>query len=259
MGNVKKIKKFIRRKTLIYKTAVEYGDYTMNHILGCAHGCLYPCYAFLQKCRFKTVESYKDWCEPALVENTLELLDLEIPKYKNKIKMLHLCFTTDPFMYQYPEVQSLSLAAIKKVNAAGITCSVLTKGELPSELANYSKKNEYGITLVSLDDIFRQRMEPGSAPIMDRLAALRYLHDTGCKTWVSIEPYPTPNIIKQNLTEILDAIAFTDRIIFGRMNYNTQVTAYKDNKEFFNKCVAEVISFCNEHGISFYIKEGTVS
>ena len=35
-----KIKKFIQRKTLIYKTEVEYGDYTMNHVLGCSHGCL---------------------------------------------------------------------------------------------------------------------------------------------------------------------------------------------------------------------------
>ena len=123
---MKKIKKFIRRKTLIYKTGVEYGDYTMNHVLGCAHGCRYPCYAFLQKKRFKIVESYEDWCEPALVENTLELLDSEIPRFKDKIQMLHLCFTTDPFMYQYPEVQKMSLAAIKKLNDGGITCSVLT-------------------------------------------------------------------------------------------------------------------------------------
>lgn len=39
----------IIRKTMLYKTGVEYGDYTMNHVLGCAHGCKYPCYVFLQK------------------------------------------------------------------------------------------------------------------------------------------------------------------------------------------------------------------
>ena len=102
-------------------------------------------------------------------------------------------------------------------------------------------------------------MEPGSAPLTDRLAALRTLHDAGCKTWVSIEPYPTPNIIEQNLEEILDAVAFTDRIIFGRMNYNTQVTAYTEHKEFFNNCAAEVTRFCEEHAISFHIKEGTIT
>ena len=227
---MKKIKKFIRRKTMIYKTGVEYGDYTINHVLGCSHGCKYPCYAYMMKKRFGDIASYEEWCEPALVENTLEILDEEIPKFKSKIHMLHLCFTTDPFMYEYDEVGDMSLAAIKKLNAARIPCSVLTKGILPAEFANCSKENEYGITLVSLNEEFRRKMEPGSATFADRLAALRVLHDSGCKTWVSIEPYPTPNIIEQNLNEILEAVGFVDKIIFGRTNYSKTISAYKDHR-----------------------------
>lgn len=34
--------KTITRKTLLYKTGVEYGDYTLNHVLGCSHGCKFP-------------------------------------------------------------------------------------------------------------------------------------------------------------------------------------------------------------------------
>ena len=49
---MKQVAGYIQRKTMLYETGVEYGDYTMNHVLGCAHGCLYPCYAFLQKKRF---------------------------------------------------------------------------------------------------------------------------------------------------------------------------------------------------------------
>ncbi len=256
---MKKVKAFICRKTLIYKTDVEYGDYTMNHVLGCSHGCLYPCYAYLQKKRFGEINSYEEWCEPALVENTLQLLDEEIPKFKDKIKMLHLCFTTDPFMYRYIEVQDMSLAAIRKLNAAGINCSVLTKGILPLELANLSKNNTYGITLISTNEAFRKRMEPGSAPWKKRLAALKALHDAGCKTWVSIEPFPTPNIVKQNLAALLDSISFVDWIVFGRMNYNKNVTAYKDQKSFFNEKAAEVIKFCKEHKIDYHIKAGTIT
>jgi len=259
VGPVKTVKKHIKRKTLIYKTEVEYGDYTMNHVLGCSHGCKYPCYAFQQKKRFGEVKSYEDWCEPALVENTLELLDAEIPRFIDKIQMLHLCFTTDPFMYEYPEVQDLSIAALKKLNAAGIKCSVLTKGILPLELSELSKDNEYGITLVSLDEDFRIQMEPRSAPLADRLAALSALHDAGCKTWVSIEPYPTPNIYEQKLMPLLEAVSFVDRIIFGKMNYNKKVTAYKEHKDFFNKCAAETIRFCEECGISYHIKDGTIT
>ena len=256
---MKKVSKYIRRKTLIYKTEVEYGDYTMNHVLGCSHGCLYPCYAYLQKKRFGDVKSYEDWCEPALVENTLELLDNELPKFKSKVQMLHLCFTTDPFMYQYKDVKDMSLSAIKKINEAGIKCSVLTKGILPIELAQLSKSNEYGITLISTNEAFRKRMEPGAAPWKKRLAALRAIHDAGCKTWVSVEPYPTPNIVKQDLNKLLEKISFVDCIVFGRMNYSKEVTAYADHKQFFNQKAAEVIAFCDRHGIGYHIKDGTIT
>ena len=37
----------IKRKSLLYKTGVEYGDYTINIAEGCSHGCKYPCYAML--------------------------------------------------------------------------------------------------------------------------------------------------------------------------------------------------------------------
>ena len=68
----------ITRKSMLYKTGVEYGDYTMNHVLGCSHGCLYPCYAFLMAKRFGKVGNYEQWCTPKLVSNALELLDHEI-------------------------------------------------------------------------------------------------------------------------------------------------------------------------------------
>ncbi len=247
------------RKTMLYKTGVEYGDYTMNHVQGCSHGCLYPCYAFLLKKRFGQIKSYEQWIEPVLVSNTLELLDKEIPRLKDKIQSVHLCFTTDPFMHGYPEIADMSIAAIRKLNAAGIKCTALTKGILPIALADLSKENEYGITFVSLNEEYRAKMEPGAAPYADRLAALRALHDAGCRTWVSMEPYPTPNLIEQNLHDLLEAVSFVDKIIFGRTNYSTEVTAYKEHKAYYNKLAAEVISFCEERGIQYHIKEKTIT
>ncbi len=75
--------------------------------------------------------------------------------------------------------------------------------------------------------------------------------------WVSIEPYPTPNLVEQSLGAILKAVSFTDRIIFGRTNYNKVVSAYKDNKRFYNKCAEEVIAFCEKMGIQYHIKNKT--
>ncbi len=251
--------KTITRKTMLYKTGVEYGDYTMNHVLGCSHGCKYPCYAFIMAKRFGKVNSYEDWLEPRLASNTLEILDMEIPKLKNKIKSVQLCFTTDPFMYGYKEIEEISMAAIQKLNSAGIKCTVLTKGLLPITLSNYSKRNVYGITLVSLDEGYREKVEPGAAPYTKRIEALEALHMRGCKTWVSIEPYPTPNLIEQDLLEILNKVRFVDKIIFGRTNYCREVTAYKRLKEFYNEQADIVIKFCEENGISYHIKTGTIT
>jgi DNA repair photolyase len=231
----------------------------MNHIQGCSHGCKYPCYAFLLKKRFGVIKSYEDWIEPVIVENTLELLDKEIPKFKDKISILHLCFTTDPFMYGYTDIKELSLQVIEKLNNAGIRCSVLTKGLLPIELTEYSKKNEYGITLISLDEEYRIKAEPGASPYLERLESLRVVHNSGFKTWVSIEPYPTPNILTQDINEILERVSFVDKIIFGRTNYNKEITGYKEHKKFYNEQAQKVIDFCKENHIDYHIKEGTIT
>lgn len=251
--------KYITRKTMIYKTDVEYGDYTLNHVQGCSHGCKYPCYAFMMAKRFGKIKTYEEWTEPALVVNAIEIIKKEIPKLKDKIEILHLCFTTDPFMCGYQEVCDMSYDILKLLNENGIKCSVLTKGLLSEKLSNLSKKNEYGITLVSLNENFRKEMEPQSADFERRIACLEDLHNKGFKTWVSIEPYPTPNIIEQDVHEILDKIKFTDKIIFGRLNYNKKVTEYKQHKDFYNKCASEVIEFCNQNNIDFHIKNGTIT
>ena len=255
----KEVKGKVLRKSMLYVTGVEYGDYTMNHVQGCAHGCKYPCYAFMLKRRFGKVRSYEEWVEPYLVSNTLEILDEEIPRLKHKIKSVQLCFTTDPFMYGYAEIAEMSIKSIQKLNAAGIKCVVLTKGILPDELVLLSKENEYGITLVSLEEKYRERIEPYAAPFTERLAALKKLHDAGCYTWVSMEPYPTPNLVNQELQLLLESVSFVDKIIFGRTNYSKEVSAYNCHRDFYNEKAKEVIDFCVKNNIVYHIKKGTLS
>lgn len=256
---MKKVKGYIKRKSMLYVTGVEYGDYTMNHVLGCSHGCKYPCYAYMLKKRFGQVKSYDEWIEPYLVSNTLELLDKEIPRLKKKIKSVQLCFTTDPFMYGYDEISDMSIKSIKKLNEAGIKCTVLTRGLIPIDLKDFSKENEYGITLISLDEKYREKYEPGAAPYKERIQALKKLHNADCKTWVSVEPYPTPNIIEQDIRDILDEISFTDKIIFGRTNYSKEISSYKEHKKFYNEQAQIVIDYCKEKEIEYYIKEKTIT
>jgi len=248
------------RKSLLYKSGVEYADFCINHVVGCSHGCTFPCYAFLMAKRFGKVKSYSDWLKPKLVENALELLEQEIPKYKDQIRFVHLCFTTDPFMYKQKKIIDMSLRIIERLNKDNIKCTVLTKGVYPEALADkkkYGTVNEYGITLVSLNDDFKSSFEPFSSPYDERIASLKRLHDAGLKTWVSMEPYPTPNLVEQDLDKLLEKVSFVDKIVFGKLNYNVKTGQFKNNIEFYDECAQTVIDFCEERGIEYHIKYGT--
>ena len=249
--------KTTERKSLLYKTGVEYGDYTINHVFGCHHGCLFPCYAYQMAKRFGNVHSYEEWIEPKLVSNALEILDKEIPIYKKDIKFVHLCFTTDPFMMGYPEVTEMSLNIIKKLNSHNIKVSTLTKGIVPFELSELSPNNEIGISLLSLNDDFRKKYEPNSSNYMDRINSLKAIHDAGVKTWVSIEPFPTPNIVEEDIDKLLESISFVDKIVFGRWHYNKLVSEYKNYQSFYNEVVEKVVLFCKQNNIHCHIKSGT--
>ena len=142
--------KKVIRKSMLYKTDVEYGDYTVNYVQGCSHGCKFPCYAFSMSKRFGTVKTYEEWIEPKIVSNTLELISKELPRLKEKITNVHLCFMTDPFMYGYDDIKNLSLDVIELINSYDIPCHILTKGVLPDELLKTSKNNFFGIIVVML-------------------------------------------------------------------------------------------------------------
>lgn len=252
----------IQRKTLLYKSGVEYAGYALNHVEGCSHGCRYPCYAMMLKKRCGKIKDYQDWRKPKIVANALELLEKELPKLKDKIDYVFLCFATDPFMYKQKEVVDLTLKIIKRLNDDNIRIVSISKGLYPKELVKtnvYGENNEYGSTIVSLSEKFRMKYEPFTAPVKERIETLKKLHNSGLKTWVSIEPYPTPNIVQQNITEILKEISFVDKIVFGKWNYNGLVSYFKDYRNFYNETARKVIDFCRENNIVVYIKEGTIT
>ena len=258
---------FIERKTLLYQTKVEYGNWTINHIIGCAHGCRFPCYAMMMAKRFGWIKNYEDWRKPRVASNAIEILKKELPKYRDKINFVHLSFMTDPFMYDFEtedlilEVKDLTLKIILFLNKQGIKVTTLTKGLYPDEILEMDllQDNEYGITLVSLNNEFKKIFEPYSAPYEKRIESLYKLHKAGLKTWVSIEPYPTPNLDKTspNIEALLEKIAFVNKIIFGKINYNIQSKHFKYGEEFYERITKKVIKFCNKYNIKYHIKFGT--
>ena len=74
-----------------------------------------------------------------------------------------------------------------------------------------------------------------------------------------MEPYPTPNIVSQELKEILDKVSFADEIVLGWLNYNAKIKAFPNAREFYNEQAKAVTNFCESGKIEYHIKEGTVS
>ncbi len=252
----------VSRKSLMNSTKVEYGDLAINHIEGCPHGCNFPCYAMLWAKRMGKIKNYEEWLHPKIVSNALELLEKEIPKKKNKVDFVHLSFMTDPFPYKHPQIIQFTLTIIEYLNKHNLNVTTLTKGIYPEEILDINKfdiNNVYGITLVSLNENFRKKSEPFAAPYEERINSLEKLHKAGLKTWVSIEPYPTPNLDEKatNIEKLLEKIKFVDKLVFGKLNYNIESSKYENNEEFYSSIVKKVIAFCDDNKIEYHIKFGT--
>jgi DNA repair photolyase len=254
-----KMEKILKNK-ILHKGGPGPADFYIDHIEGCSHGCRFPCYGMLAGKIGGKVKGYIDWIRPKLVANALELLDQELPKLKSRIKSVHISFMTDPFMYRQAEVSRLTMKLMARLNRENIKCIVLTKGIYPRRLADlkkYGKNNEYGITLVSLDEKFKKQFEPNTSPYGKRIKALKLLHQKGLKTWVSMEPYPTPNLVKQDLIKILDKIKFVDKITFGKLNYNARSDRFWGRDDFYQKNADLLKIFCLKNKIQCHVKHET--
>jgi len=56
------------------------GFWCVNHAQGCAHGCRYPCYAYLMAKHYGRVRDEADWRRPRLVEHAVELLERQLAR-----------------------------------------------------------------------------------------------------------------------------------------------------------------------------------
>src|SRR3990167_3895900 len=118
----------VYRKTLLYKSKVEYANFCLNHVEGCSHGCRYPCYAMMMKKRCGLIKDYQEWIKPKLVGNALELLDKEIPKYKSKIKLM-----TSGCLYMNGSVEKQRCANLILLLYLGSSLSSISKA-VPTNL-----------------------------------------------------------------------------------------------------------------------------
>jgi len=161
-----------------------------------------------------------------------------------------ISFGTEPLLI---ENYANTWALIRLLRGWDIRVAVLSKeGVLPVT----DREIRHGVTLVSLSGDFAKVYEPNAVSPLKRLDGLKLASKEGAFTWVSVEPYPTPAVFKQDLKPFLEQMDFVDFLIFGKWNYDSRCNT-PEAKEFYKQAAVEFVDFCNEHGIRYHVKSDT--
>lgn len=207
----------------------------INVAMGCKNGCRY-CYG--GRAFFKS-----DWTNMRLPEQD----PLDMVKKQNLMpEGVFLSFATDPFLRKNRENTLKLLDYFKERN---IPTATLSKVDVPD-----IKGNRNGMTIVSTDEKFNLVWEPKVPLSSERIRKLKANHEEGEYTWVSLEPFPCPEIWEQDLIELLEKIKFVDFIIFGKWHYDRRASK-KEAINFYREKATEFMDYCEIHKIRYWIKK----
>lgn len=214
--------------------AKEYGDLALNIYTGCPHRCFY-CFApsVLRRDREKFHSDVRP--RENIVEETRKQLECE----KITDRLIHLCFTCDPYPTGYDTWATRQI--IKLLKEYGNHVQILTKGNGTRDFDLLDENDWYGITVSEGE----QKDEPGAKMTARRLIDLVTAHEMGIKTWVSFEPVLDA---EKTLDTIKHFARYLEKVKIGKLNYHPSDI---DWKKFGND--AEVL--CKKLGLDYYIKD----
>jgi len=214
--------------------AKEYGDYAINIYTGCPHRCYY-CFApsVLRKDR----EIFHAHVEPR--PGIVEAVQKQLEREQITGKLIHLCFTCDPYPTGYDT--SATREIIKLLKESGNHVQILTKGDGSRDFDLLDGEDWYGITL----DGNRERKADYDVAPLFRYERMILAHQRGIKTWVSFEPV----IDAENVLDMIrDVAPYADKVKIGKLNYHTSDIDWAA----FGR---EAEALCKRLGMDYYIKE----
>lgn len=209
--------------------AAEYGDYAVNIYTGCPHGCFY-CYA--PKVLHRDREEFHTHIEPR--QNIVSELRKQLYREGTTGKLVHLCFTCDPYPTGYDS--SATREAIKLLKETGNHVQILTKGDGSRDFDLLGDGDWYGVTLDGSETNRR------FADVINQFGSLR---SRGVKTWVSFEPVLNDKIV---IADIATGAAWFDKVKIGKLNYYPSDINWKRFGE-------KVEQLCKTLHLNYYIKD----
>lgn len=209
--------------------AKEYGDLAINIYTGCPHNCFY---CFAPNVLHTQKEKFHTCVEPR--KNIVEEVKKQLEKEQIKGKLIHLCFTCDPYPTGYDTTPTREI--IKAIKESGNNVQILTKGDGTRDFDLLDGNDWYGITLDGQKNRDSERQ---------RILSLWEAHKRGIKTWVSFEPVTNE---REFFIELHCVAGYVDKVKIGKLNYYHSDINWK---EFGEKAEA----LCKSLGIEYYIKD----
>lgn len=211
--------------------AKEYGDLCVNIYTGCPHRCFY-CFApsVLRRDR----EAFHSVIEPRA--GIVEAVKRQIDKEQITGKLIHLCFTCDPYPTGYNTETTREI--IKTIKCAGNNVQILTKGDGSRDFDLLDSGDWYGITA---SGAVHDEQERGAVREGKRIEILQ---SAPCNKWISFEPVIQADYVLAMLSRIDESI----RIKIGKLNYYP-------SKIDWAKFGRDAEAICKDRGLDYYIKK----
>lgn len=217
--------------------AKEYGDYAINIYTGCPHRCYY---CFAPNVLHREREAFHSIVEPraGIIEGTRKQLERE----QITGKLIHLCFTCDPYPTDYDS--SATREIIKLLKEHGNHVQILTKGDGSRDFDLLDGEDWYGAT-ISCNHPLEIVAEPGAVYTPTRLDRIIHAKMLGIKTWASFEPVIAAESVLRIIKTYHD---FFNRVKIGKLNYHPSDIDWAD----FGR---RAESLCQSLGLDYYIKD----
>jgi DNA repair photolyase len=167
-------------------------NWTLNPYRGCTHGCHY-CFARRYQTQFELGPG-DEFSSVILVKtNLVEVLEAELARPSWSREQVAVGTATDP--YQPIEGHyRLTRRALQALHAARTPIGLVTKGPMivrdADVLADMSRSTGATVymSIPTVDEVAWSALEPGTAPPLQRLRAVRQLRDAGVRVGVLMAP-----------------------------------------------------------------------
>ena len=218
--------------------AKEYGELACNIYTECNHGCTY-CFARKMAKRFGKPWTGDVQPRTGIVEATERQIDRE----QITGKLIHLCFTCDPYPAEIDTTATREV--IKAIKAAGNNVQILTKGGIRAmrDFDLLGVGDWFGVSISGFPSTLDVE-EPNAASYDDRLEVLEAATCTDARTWISCEPV----LDCDEIYWLIENVAYADMFKIGKLNYEKSAV---DWPAFGFKCV----KLCNDYMRTYYIKD----